>query len=161
MQLVLSINASIEWRLDPQRLKESFEKWWPDLDEVLNKLPEPSKETTASSELWPLVKTAESLAKCMSSLSLTQRKLFREILKSDNRILKNIFREFFNRPNTIGGYSQGLYPHTLSELLALGRDEIIYRCLDLERDELMVIHDLTYKCFCVTESVIRVTRSPL
>lgn len=160
LQLVLSINESIEQRLDPQRLKESFDKWWPDFDEVLNNLPEPSKETTASSEEWPLVKTAQSLAKRMSSLSLTQRKLFREILKSDNRILKNAFKEFFNRPNTIGGYSgDGLYPNMLSELLELGRDEIIYRCRDLERDELIVIHDLSDKCFRATESVIRVTNN--
>ena len=157
LQLVLSINESTKPQLDRQVLMDSFAKWWPDFAAVLNDLPELSRGTTSSSAVWPDVKTADSLARRIAILSSTQRTVFGEILKSDSRISKNIFENFFRSSNMIVGYREdGLYPNMLSELLDLSRGEIIYRCRDLQRDNLIVIKELSDKCFRVTEAVVRI-----
>ena len=157
-RLIISINADIEQNLSEKRLRVSFEKWWPEFEEVLNDLPELSKETSISAHEWPLIKTAESLARYLSKLSIKQRHLFREILKSDNRLSTDVFSSFFKSHNRIGGNRiDGLYPHMLTELLTLNRDEIIYRCKDLGKDELISIRPLTDICYRVTEQVVRFT----
>jgi hypothetical protein len=158
LKLVTSINADIEQKVSEKRLTSSFEKRWPEFAKVLKDLPELSRESTTSADEWPLVKTAESLAKHLSKLSTKQRHLFREILKSDNRLRAKIFSSFFKSNNRIGGYrADGLYPHMLAELLTFNRDEIVYRCKDLGKDELISIAALSDLCYRVTEPVVRLT----
>jgi len=157
-KLIQSINSILDYELSNDRLRASFEKWWPDFELALNDLPEPAKETSTSSNQWPLVKTVESLTYGLSKLSIKQRIIFREILKSDNRLNSNIYSDFFKSFNRIGGHRvDGLYPNMLIEVLNLNRDEVVYRCKDLNNEELISITPLTDLCFRATESVVRIT----
>jgi len=147
---------------DRARLVASFDKWWPDLNDVLENLPEASQQTASDGSTWPLLKTEESLRAFLSELSPSQSRLFRELLKSDDRLDSKIFKEYFQCTNRIGGYrSDGLYPHMLTSLLGMERPEILYRCKDLERDQLIRIRDLSDKCFRVSDAIIRlVNKAP-
>ena len=156
--LLRSLNRFINPPLDNERLTSSFQKWWPDLAAVLKRLPEPSREVETSGAEWPFVKTVQSLERSISRLSSVQRKILREVVKEDSRVSSEIFREFFRAKNRIGG-GGGIYPHTLVKLLGCGRAELIYRCKDLERGELIHILNLTDKCYQLTDSVLRLVNT--
>jgi hypothetical protein len=158
LALMVAITEAFGSTLGSDVLRESFTKHWPKLRRVLTRLPEASEGTASSARLWPEVKTGASLATKLSTISLSQRRLFREILKSDNRLKPGIFKTFFRSKNRIGGdRSDGLYVHTLMQNLSLDRPDIIYRCKELEKEGLISSTQLTDICFRTTEPVIRLT----
>src|SRR5215213_9851079 len=67
-------------------------------------------------ESWPKIKTVRSLIAKLSRLSATQRRILQIISKSN-----------------------GIYVFQLADQLGITRDETVYRCKELERDELISI----------------------
>ena len=156
--LLIAINKAFGSIVGSDSLQQSFTKHWPKLKKVLTRLPEASEGTESSARLWPDVKTGASLATKLSTISLLQRHLFREILKSDNRLKPSVFMTLFRSKNRIGGdRGDGLYVHTLMQDFSLGRPEVIYRCKELEKEGLISSLQLTDICFRVTEPIIRLT----
>lgn len=162
LALLTAINRAFGSPLSSDLLHQSFAKQWPRLNKTLARLPEASEGTASSTPEWPGVKTSKSLGAKLSKISITQRALFREILKSDARLKADIFKTFFMSKNRIGGdRSGGLYVQTLATRLSIDRTEAIYRCKELENDELIGSQQLTDICFRATDSVVRLTnRSP-
>lgn len=162
LELLVAVNKAFASRVDSGFLHQSFAKQWPKLKRVLTRLPEASEGTASSARIWPGVKTGKSLAAKLSTISLLQRRMFREILKSDYRLNPNVSKIFFGSKNRIGGNRDaGLYVGRLMQDLSLNRPEVIYRCKELESEGLISSSQLTDISFRATEPVVRLTnRSP-
>ena len=143
--LLRSLNRFIEKPLEADRLLASFDKWWPDLGQLLDHLPEPSRDLESSGADWPNVKTVASLTRTISKLSTTQRNILQAIVSSDHRLG--------------GNRGDGLYPGMLEQTFSLGRAEIVYRCKDLRTLGLVDIVDRTDKCYRITDSVYAVLKN--
>jgi hypothetical protein len=126
--LLKVLNGLLEKPLETVRLTASFDKWWPDLSSTLSNLPHTSRELESSGAKWPLVRTKTSLLEVVANLSEMQRRLILSVISSHSHF---------------GGAGSGLYPHMLEKMLGIGRGEIVYRCKDLERLQLIDVMQLT------------------
>ena len=85
-----------------------------------DKTEDTTKQPLVEEVSWPQIKTVKSLASKLSKLSATQRQILRAISESN-----------------------GIYVFQLSDRLRIEREELVYRCKNLERDELISISPLT------------------
>jgi hypothetical protein len=108
---------------------------------------------TVNALKWPDDKSIDTFLTKLESMSHIQRSIFREIFLGDPRVNGKIFSDFFKVRNKINGIGRN-YPHKLQAILKLERDQIVYRCKDLQNEKIIDIQQLTDYHYQLTKEVV-------
>lgn len=94
LNLMTSINCAIdENALDDQRLKDTFNLWWPDLEEILNNLPEPEIDQTPERNEKEIL---EEILERVRSIGRLENKLYLVMPEKSKDLANWIRPELFN-----------------------------------------------------------------